>query len=95
MPELLQRLDMYIWELAVKQLRDWKGTEKQNLNISVNMSAKDFYSIDVYDVLTKLTEKYGVDCKMLRLVITETERRFRWMSLKQNSTRCGETCRSV
>jgi EAL domain-containing protein (putative c-di-GMP-specific phosphodiesterase class I) len=36
------------------------------------MSAKDFYSIDVYEVLTGLVDRYGVDSRMLRLEITET-----------------------
>jgi EAL domain-containing protein (putative c-di-GMP-specific phosphodiesterase class I) len=61
-----------MWELAVKQLSLWKGTEKQDLTISVNVSAKDFYSIDVARVMTELVEKYGVDSSMLRLEITET-----------------------
>ena len=69
---LIHKLDMYIWELAVKQLSLWKGTAKQNLTISVNVSAKDFYSIDVVKVLTELVDKYGVDSRMLRLEITET-----------------------
>ena len=69
---LIQKLDMYIWELAVKQLSIWKHTDKKDLTISVNMSAKDFYSIDVYDVLTNLITKYNVDSRMLRLEITET-----------------------
>ena len=69
---LIQRLDVYIWELAVKQLHAWKGTEQGDLFISVNMSAKDFYSIDVYRVLTDLTQRYGVDCRKLRLEITES-----------------------
>ena len=69
---LIHKLDMYIWELAVKQLSLWKGTEKQNLTISVNVSAKDFYSIDVAKVMTELVEKYDVDSHMLRLEITET-----------------------
>ena len=69
---LIQKLDMYIWELAVKQLSLWKGTEKGEITISVNMSAKDFYSIDVYEVLTGLLEKYDVDSRLLRLEITET-----------------------
>ncbi|MBR2590635.1 MAG: EAL domain-containing protein [Clostridia bacterium] len=69
---LIHKLDMYIWELAVKQLSLWKGTAKQNLTISVNVSAKDFYSIDVLKVLTELVDKYGVDSRMLRLEITET-----------------------
>ena len=69
---LIYKLDRYIWELAVKKLSMWKGTDKQNLSISVNVSAKDFTSIDVVDELTKLVEQYGVDSRMLRLEITET-----------------------
>ena len=69
---MIQKLDVYMWELAAKQLRAWKGTENGGLAISVNMSAKDFYSIDVYEVLTGLVEKYGVDSRLLRLEITET-----------------------
>lgn len=69
---LIQKLDMYIWELAVRQLSIWKGTDKENLTISVNMSAKDFYSIDVYDVLVHLLDRYNVDSSRLRLEITET-----------------------
>ena len=42
------------------------------LTISVNLSAKDFYSIDVYRLLTELVDKYGVDSRKLRLEITET-----------------------
>ena len=69
---LIHKLDRYMWELAVKQLSLWKETEKQNLFISVNVSAKDFYSIDVVDAMTNLVEEYGVDSRMLRLEITET-----------------------
>ena len=69
---LIQKLDQYIWELAVRQLAAWKGTENENLSISVNMSAKDFYSIDIYRVLTELVERYGVDSRLLRLEITES-----------------------
>ena len=69
---LIQKLDMYMWERAIRKLRAWRCTAMEGLSISVNMSAKDFYSIDVYDVLTKLVDKYGVDCRLLRLEITET-----------------------
>ena len=69
---LIHKLDMYMWEHAVRQLSIWKGTANGHLALSVNMSAKDFYSIDVYDVLTKLVDAYGVDCRLLRLEITET-----------------------
>lgn len=69
---LIHRLDVYIWECAVRQLSLWKGTAREKLWISVNMSAKDFYSIDVYDMLVGLLDKYGVEARMLRLEITET-----------------------
>ena len=69
---LIHRLDSYIWELAVKQLSMWKGTDKQDLTISVNVSVKDFYNMDVVRVLSELIDKYGVDSRMLRLEITET-----------------------
>ena len=69
---LIQKLDMYIWELAVKQLGLWKETENRDLTISVNVSAKDFFRVDVYDVLTELIERYEVDSSRLRLEITET-----------------------
>ncbi|MBR4474331.1 MAG: GGDEF domain-containing protein [Oscillospiraceae bacterium] len=69
---LIPKLDLYIWELAVRTLCRWKETDLRGLSISVNMSAKDFYSINVYDSLTSLTEKYGIDNRLLRLEITET-----------------------
>ena len=69
---LIHKLDLYIWELAAKQLSAWKNTDKRDLTISVNMSAKDFFLIDVFDALTKLVEQYGVESRKLRLEITET-----------------------
>ena len=69
---LIQDLDVYMWELAVKQLKEWQGTDKEHLTISVNMSPRDFYSIDVFEVLTGLVSEYGVDSSRLRLEITET-----------------------
>lgn len=69
---LIHRLDQYIWELAVRQLSLWKGTQRDHLTISVNISAKDFYSIDIYETLVKLLEKYDVESSRLRLEITET-----------------------
>lgn len=69
---LIDQLDRHMWELAVKQLKEWQGSCMEDMTISVNMSARDFYSLDVYDVLTELVEKYDVDSRKLRLEITET-----------------------
>ena len=69
---LIHELDKAVWEQAVKQLSAWKNTDWKDLTISVNVSAKDFYSIDIYRILTGLTEKYGVSNDRLRLEITES-----------------------
>ncbi|MBQ3426042.1 MAG: EAL domain-containing protein [Clostridia bacterium] len=69
---LIHRLDMYIWECAIKKLAAWKGTDMQELVISVNMSANDFYNVDISKVLTELLKKYGVKGDRLRVEITET-----------------------
>ena len=39
---------------------------------SINISAKDFFYLDVYEVIMGLVEKYKVDIKNLRLELTET-----------------------
>lgn len=68
---LIYRLDNYIWEEAAKQLKIWKGFG-YNYYISVNISAKDFYHIDVYQTFKNLVSKYGIDTDKLHIEITET-----------------------
>lgn len=69
---LIVNLDKYIWELACEQLHKWKKERKDNWFLSVNISAKDFESIDVCDELTNLVCKYDISPEKLRLEITET-----------------------
>lgn len=68
---LIYRLDNYIWEEAAKQLKIWKDAG-YNYYISVNISAKDFYHIDVYQTFKNLVSKYGIDTDKLHIEITET-----------------------
>ena len=69
---LVHKLDTHIWECAVAQLAAWNGTPQQDLTISVNMSAQDFYHVDVYQTLVGLVERYGVPADRLKIEITET-----------------------
>lgn len=69
---LISRLDMYIWECACKKLSQWKKSGRDNCHISVNISPKDFFLTDVYDVFTGLVKKYNIQPKRLKLEITET-----------------------
>lgn len=68
---LIYRLDNYIWEEAAKQLKIWKDSG-YNYYISVNISAKDFYHIDVYQTFKNLVSEYGIDTDKLHIEITET-----------------------
>ena len=69
---LIHRLDMYIWECAAKQLAAWKDTAMKDFVISVNMSANDFYNVDICDTLAELIRKYNIPGSRLRVEITET-----------------------
>ena len=68
---LVYLIDRYVWELAVSQLSDWQNTPLKNVYISINISQKDFYYLDIYDILTKLMESYHVEPSLLHLEINE------------------------
>lgn len=69
---VIGKLDLHIWELACRQLKRWKDAGKVDHYISVNISARDFYFVDVYRVFTELVAKYEIDPKNLKLEITES-----------------------
>ncbi len=70
--ELISHLDTRIWEQAVQQLAAWKHTPLEALHLSVNIDPRDFYYMDVTQVLTELCRAYGVEQSRLRVEITET-----------------------
>ena len=67
-------IDRYIWGEACKILSSWSkrkdGYEK--LNLSINISPKDFYFMDIFNVITTLVKEHGVEPKHLHLEITES-----------------------
>lgn len=69
---LIHKLDLYMWESAAKKLEEWKKQGKENLSISVNISTKDFFYMDVCKAFRALAEKYEFDIKKLKLEITES-----------------------
>ena len=69
---LIYRLDYYIWEEAVKTLKRWSEMGHEELYISINISVKDFFYLDIYQELKGLVEKYEVSPKRLKLEITES-----------------------
>lgn len=69
---LITEVDKFIWESACRQLQKWKHEDKEELYISVNISPKDFYFVDVYQTFMELLEKYDISPKNLKLEITES-----------------------
>ncbi len=69
---LIYKLDLCVWELAAKQLAKWKEMGRDDLYISVNVSAQDQYFLDIYKTFTGLVEKYEISPKKLHIEITET-----------------------
>lgn len=69
---LISRLDKYMWEEVCILLKKWKDSGRDDFYISINISNKDFFLMDVYETLTSLIAKYSLDPKNLHLEITET-----------------------
>ncbi|MBQ8030443.1 MAG: EAL domain-containing protein, partial [Butyrivibrio sp.] len=70
--DLIYKLDRYIWELAAAQLAAWKGTEMEGLSISINVSPKDLYYLDIKKEFISLARQYDINPKYLNIEITET-----------------------
>ena len=69
---LISNIDQYIWETACKQLQKWKKEGREDLYISVNISPKDFYFLNIYQTFTNLVAKYNIAPENIKLEITET-----------------------
>lgn len=67
----IYQLDQFIWEKACQTLQKW---QEQNIDlyIAVNVSANDFYYLDIYREFVDLVKKYKIQPQKLKIEITET-----------------------
>ncbi|MCR4687925.1 MAG: bifunctional diguanylate cyclase/phosphodiesterase [Saccharofermentans sp.] len=68
---LISQVDCYIWECACEILSKWKK-EGRKMYLSINISPKDFYFVNIYQVITDLVKKYDISPANLHLEITES-----------------------
>ena len=68
---MIADLDRCIWRQSCEILARWKN-EGKDMFISVNISPRDFYLLDVAAELKQLVSEYEIDPSKLRLEITET-----------------------
>ena len=68
---LIADVDKHMWKCACEMLADWKERGIDSF-ISINISPKDFFYLDVVSELVSLVEEYKINPKRLRVEITET-----------------------
>ena len=68
---MIADLDRCIWRKSCEILARWKE-EGKDLFLSVNISPRDFYLLDVVAEMNQLVSEFGIDPAKLRLEITET-----------------------
>ena len=68
---MIADVDKHIWKCVCQILNGWKETHP-DLFISINISPKDFYFIDVVQEIKDLVTKYEINPQKLRIEITET-----------------------
>ncbi|MCR5469105.1 MAG: EAL domain-containing protein [Lachnospiraceae bacterium] len=69
---LIYKLDCFVWEKACIYLRRWIDKGRDDMYLSVNISPKDLYMMNIYEVFTDLVEKYDIPPQRLNLEITES-----------------------
>ena len=70
---MIADVDRYMWGCACRLLKKWEQSAGLNdLFISVNVSPKDFYFMDVKDEMESLVREYDIPPERLRVEITES-----------------------
>ncbi len=68
---MIADVDKYMWRSACEILSGWKENQKDWF-LSINISPKDFFFMDVAAEIKKIAEEYKINPGQLRVEITET-----------------------
>jgi EAL domain-containing protein (putative c-di-GMP-specific phosphodiesterase class I) len=69
---MIAKLDYHVWEVTCRLLKKWEDEGHPERTLSINISAKNFYLMDLYEQIVGLTDKYHIAPQRLKLEITET-----------------------
>ncbi len=69
---LIQRLDLYVWREAARQIREWRDKLGFAVPVSVNVSRIDLYDPDLLPTLQQILADNGLAPDELKLEITES-----------------------
>lgn len=69
---LITNLDLYVWDMVCRSVRDWIDHGHSALPISVNVSRVDIYSLDIVETFQNLVKKYSLEPSLIEIEITES-----------------------
>ncbi len=69
---LIHKLDTFIWEKAASLLEDWSKRGKDEMRISVNVSEKDIYYIDIGEAFKQLLLRHTFNPNNMKIEFTES-----------------------
>ncbi len=65
------QLDEYMWRMAAQKLVEWHQSGYYDKYISVNISVRDFYFIDIYKAFCRVIDCYDIPPSSIHIEITE------------------------
>ena len=68
----ISALDNYVWAKAARQIAAWRDQYGVTLPVSVNLSRVDVFDPDLSGTLDALVAQYGLQCRDLKLEVTES-----------------------
>lgn len=66
------RLDLFVWEEAIKTLVKWKENNQFMVPIAINLSRIDVEREGMIEQLIELMDKYQLECKWIKTELTES-----------------------
>lgn len=91
----IAELDLYVLEQVCKYQQKRRKQGLEPFPISVNISRMSLYNPRLFDIISDLTEKYGVEPKYFRIEITETAYNDNPAQLLDTVNRLREKCYPV
>ena len=68
----ITRLDLYVWEEAIKTIANWKKESKIAVPIAINLSRMDVEREGVIEALCALMKKYKLESEWIKTELTES-----------------------
>ena len=68
----ITRLDLYVWEEAIRTISEWKKQSKIAVPIAINLSRIDMEREGIIESLCDLMKKYNLDSEWIKTELTES-----------------------